>query len=163
MPFQNRIRLPFYLRAPQWPATSNVFRRADGSLKVLSAVVRKTYEGETDYMPEAWHERLRIALMHDNVQIEGQKLVGKVALEGEGYEVEWQRFQDYPTAKANFTIQVGDYNFSNDNCQTCEEAMQLSLTDDSAGARDEGDSFDVNVAANDTVFLQPCGMVYYQH
>lgn len=155
MPFLNSIRLPAYLTQPQFPATSNVFRRADGSLKVLSAVVRKTFQGKTDYMPAVWHEKLRIALMHDIVQIEGDRLVGKVALEGEGYEINWLDFQDYPTAPAEFTVQVGDYNFTNDNCQTCEEATQLDLIDDNVGARNEGDSIESNAFTNDTIFCSP--------
>lgn len=155
MPFSQRIRLPFYLTRPNFPFSSSVFRLADGSLKKQSSQVRLVYEGETDYMPKAWHESLVIALNHDNVIIEGSRLNGSVALEGDGYDIDWQRFLDYPVAKSSFKIQVDKYDFSNNNCLSCEEATQLELTDDNLGTVAEGDSGTANVFANDTIFCSP--------
>lgn len=155
MAFYNSIRLPVFFTKPQWPSSQNIFTLADGSIKVLSAQVRKTYEAKTDYLPAAWHEKLRIALLHDEVLVEADKLVAKVAMEGEGYDVNWNDFLDHPTAPAAFTVQVGDYNFTNSNCQTCQEALQLELNDDNLGLHDEGDVINANVFGNDTIFCSP--------
>lgn len=156
MGFTQRARVPFYLTQPQFPATNSVFRRANGSLKVMSTVVRKTYVGKTDWMPEAWHEALRVALMHDNVVIEGSKLVGRVALEGDGYPIEYtDALPDYPLAPAEFTVQVDNYDFSNSSCFTCEEATQLQLVDDNFGSVAEGGSGGGNVFINDAIFCEP--------
>lgn len=158
MPFRNRIRLPFYITRAQFPSEQNIFRRADGTSKTLSAIVRKVYEGETNYLPEVIHERLKIALMHDDVTIEGQRYLGGVSVEGD-YDIDWQRFLDFPLAKAEFKVQVTPFNYSNDNCQTCDEATQLSLDDDTITgpyeALEEGQEYEYNVFANDSICCSP--------
>jgi hypothetical protein len=155
MPFVNRIRLPFYLSRPQYPDDRTIFRRADGSTKTISAVVRKTYEGETDQLPEKIHERLKIALLHDAVNIEGDRYVGGVSVEGD-YAIDWQRFLDFPLAKAEFRVQVTPFDFSNSNCQTCEQATQLSLVDDTfPEPLDEDTEYTINVFANDDICCSP--------
>lgn len=155
MAFVNRIRLPFYLSRAQFPDERTVFRRADGTSKTLSAVVRKTYEGETDQLPEKIHERLKIALLHDTVTIEGDRYVGGVSVDGD-YSIDWQRFLDFPLAKAEFRVQVTPFDFSNYNCQTCEEATQLSLEDDTfPDPLDEDSENTINVFANDEICCSP--------
>lgn len=155
MPFVNRIRLPFYLSRPQYPDDRTIFRRADGTTKTLSAVVRKTYEGETDQLPEKIHERLKIALLHDTVNIEGDRYVGGVSVDGD-YTIDWQRFLDFPLAKAEFRVQVTPFDFSNSNCQTCEEASQLNLVDDTfPDPLDEDTEYTINVFSNDDICCSP--------
>jgi hypothetical protein len=158
MPFKNRIRLPFYITRPQFPSEQNIFRRADGTSKTLSAVVRKVYEGETNYLAEAIHERLKIALSHDDVTIEGQRYLGGVSPEGD-YEISWSGFLDYPLAKAEFKVQVTPFNYSNDNCQTCDEATQLSLDDDTITGPyevlEESQQYQYNVFENDSICCSP--------
>ncbi len=114
---------------PQFPVERNVFRLANGTTKVLSMVIRNTYEGKTDQLPEAWHRKLVIALAHDTVNIENERLLSGVALDGD-YGIEWQDFLNYPIAQATFNVQVTPFDATNSNCQTCEEMSQLSLVDD---------------------------------
>lgn len=121
----------------------------------MSAVVRKTYEGETDQLPEKIHERLKIALLHDSVTIEGNRYIGGVSVDGD-YTIDWQRFLDFPMAKAEFKIQVTPFDFSNGNCQTCEQATQLSLVDDTfPDPLDEDTEYVINVFANDDICCSP--------
>lgn len=155
MPFKNRVRLPFYLTRPQFPNESNVFRLANGTRKTLSAIIFKTFEGETDNLPKEIHERLIIALKHDDVTIEGRYLITGVSLDGD-YEIDWNKFLDYPLAKGAFKVQVTPFNYSNDNCQTCDEAAQLNLDDDTfPETLDEGQTYDHNVFANDSICCSP--------
>lgn len=158
MPFKNRIRLPFYVTRPQYPREANVFRRADGSTATLSAIIRKVFEGETDNLPREIHEKLIIALSHDDVTIEGRYLSTGVSLESD-YDIDWNKFLDFPLAKAAFKVQVTPFNYSNDNCQTCDEAAQLSLVDDTItgpyDALDEGQEYTYNVFANDSICCSP--------
>lgn len=155
MAFKNRIRLPLKITRAQFPEERQSFRKANGQVKTLSVVVRKTYEGETDYLPEKWHERLKIALAHDTVLIEGEKYAGEIAQEGE-YNIEWPDFMDYPTAKADFTVQVTPFNGTNANCQTCAEAVQLSLEDDTfPDPLEEGETYDINLSSNDSICCYP--------
>src|ERR1700749_4669286 len=101
MRFSNRIRLPFKLHKPQFLEDANRYRKANGVTVTLSVVVRKVYEGLTDSIPEKLHERLKIALVHDSVQVEGDKYVGVITQEGD-YQIEWQDFLSYPLAQGKF-------------------------------------------------------------
>lgn len=154
MPFKNRIRLPFYLTRPQYPREANVFRRADGSTKVQSVIIRKVFEGETDNLPKEIHERLIIALSHDDVTIEGRYLSTGVSLDSD-YDIDWLKFLDHPLAKAAFKVQVTPFNYSNDNCQTCEEASQVVCEDDDIGTLDEDETVSVPVLENDSICCKP--------
>lgn len=155
MAFTNKIRLPFKLTRPQFPEDRTVYRKANGETKVLSSVVKKTYEGETDWWPEKWHQRLAIALGHDNITIEGDKYLGGVVKDGD-YEIDWQPFLDYPTAKAKFSIQTTPFDNTNSNCMSCEEASQLSLEDNTFGdPLEEDQEYNINVADNDNICCYP--------
>ena len=52
MPFKNRIRLPFYLRQPQFPHDLDQFRLADGTTKKLKVVgiVQDASTGADDFL-----------------------------------------------------------------------------------------------------------------
>lgn len=159
MAFKNRIRLPFKLTRPQFPEERVNFRKANGETKTLSVVIRKEYEGETDYFSADWHEKLKIALAHDLISIEGDRYIGDIAQTGE-YNIEWPDFLDYPTGKAKFKAEVTPFNESNSNCMTCQEATQLELTDDTITALygeslQEGETYEWNVAENDNICCYP--------
>jgi hypothetical protein len=155
--FRNRIRLPFYLAKPQFPVERSVFRKADGSSKVLSAIVRNTYEGKTDQLPEDWHRKLVIALSHDEVTIEDSRFLSDVVLDGD-YGIDWQDFLNYPLAQSTFTIQVTPFNATNSNCQSCAEIAQLDLVDDTTeDIFEEGETYDypTSVLTNDNICCFP--------
>lgn len=161
MAFSNRVRLPFFITRPQFPETREVFRLANGETKVQSVIVRKVYEGETDWLPETIHERLKIALSHDNITIEGYRYLSGVGVVQEGdYEIQWvNNFLDFPLGKAAFKAEISPYNNTNDNCQTCEEANQLELVDDTITglyeSLDEGSTTEYNVFTNDSICCKP--------
>jgi hypothetical protein len=70
----NRIRLPLLLKEPQFPQKQTIYERRDGRRKLLSASISKEWTIETDYLPEEVHERLIIALAHDEVYMNGKLL-----------------------------------------------------------------------------------------
>lgn len=154
MPFANRIRLPLYLKTPQFPTEANRFRKSNGETHTISVTIRKNYNVQTDYMGELTHQRLVIALNHDNVTIEGDKYVGGVVVDSD-YEIQWPEFLDYPLGQGTVKIQVTPFDMTNSNCQTCEEATQLSLVDDDAGEIAEGTSAEVGVYGNDSICCFP--------
>lgn len=155
MSFHNRIRLPLYIKAAQFPTEANRFRLADGSTKTLSVVIRKTYNLVTDYMPERMHQRLTIALNHDVVTIEGTRYVGGVSVDGE-YKIDWQDFLDYPLAPAEVQIQATPFAATNDNCQTCEELSQVITVDDIIPVDiNEGEIANLSAYDNDTICCSP--------
>lgn len=157
MAFRNRVRLPFYLSKPQFPMERNVFRNAIGETTLLTAIIRNTYEGKTDQLPEDWHRNLVIALSHKEVTIEDNRLLTDVVIDGD-YGIDWQDFLNYPIAEAKFTIQTTPFNASSNNCQSCSEIAQLDLVDDyTADVFDEGDTYTYPdlVLGNDQICCYP--------
>lgn len=156
MAFKNRIRIPIQLHSPQFPEERDVFRKANGQSQTLSVVIRKTYELETDWFIEKWHQQLKIALAHDDVILEGEKYVGNITQDGD-YQIDWQDTPlRYPTAKAGVKVQVTPFDATNSNCQTCEEAIQVVAEDDDIGTRGEGEDFSIlDIANNDRICCYP--------
>lgn len=154
MAFSNRIRLPFKLHKPQFPEEATRYRKANGQSVTLSVVVRKVYEGLTDRLPEKLHERLKIALVHDRVEVEGDKYVGVITQDGD-YQIEWQDFLSHPLAQAKFKAEVTPFNATNSNCGTCQEMIQVVANDDNAGILAENDTYTINVLANDDICCNP--------
>lgn len=155
MPFLNRIRLPFYVSRPQYPEDRNSYKFADGSQKLLSVTIGKVYEGETDLLPEWVHERLKIAISHDTINIESDRYLGGIMSEGD-YDIEWNEFKDYPYAKAKFKVAVTPFAALNSNCKSCAEASQLNLIDDSFAEQiDQSTTYELDVFGNDTISCSP--------
>lgn len=147
------------LHSAQFVEDRNVFRKANGVTKTIFVVIRKTYEVETDYLPEILHQRLKIALAHDEVSWEGDRYLGGVAQDGD-YTIQWpDGVLHYPTAKAECKVQVTPFDATNSNCQTCEEASQLSLVDDTItgiyGELQEDTDYTWPLADNDLICCYP--------
>lgn len=70
----NAIRLPIHLHRPQFPQSDKIYQKSNGERKVLFSKVDKEYELETDYMPVEWHEKLIVALSHDEIWINEERL-----------------------------------------------------------------------------------------
>lgn len=154
MPFRNRIRLPIHAYTPQFPTEANRFRKADGSTVTQSVVIRKTYDLRTDHMGESMHQKLVIALNHDDVTIEGDKYIGGISVDGE-YSIDWPDFMDYPIGPASVLIQVTPFNVTNSNCATCDVLTQLSLEDDIFPTVVEGEVQSAYVYGNDSICCFP--------
>lgn len=154
MPFINRIRLAFTIGRPQYPEEREQFRKANGETKTLNAIVRKTYDGTTDWWPEKWHERFKMALAHDHVDIEGERYIGGVTQEG-GYEIEWPDFLNYPLGRGVFKLNVSPFNATNNNCASCEEFNQVVAEDDFIGTIGEDETVLVPILYNDSICCSP--------
>jgi len=157
MAFSNRIRLPFKLRKPQFTDEIDKYRKANGTSFVLNVIVRKIYEGITDRLPEKIHERLKMALVHDSVTIEGDRYIGKITQDGD-YQIEWQDFLDYPLAQAKFKAEVTPFNATNSNCGECQEFTQIVCNDDDAGTLNEDTDYVIDVLSNDDICCNPVSL-----
>lgn len=123
----------------------------------MSVIIKNTYEGTTDQLPEDWHRKLVIALSHDTVTIEGNRFLSDVVLDSD-YGIEWEDFLNKPIADAKFTIQVTPFNATNSNCQTCDEITQVELVDDTTeDIFEEGETYDYPTAVidNDSICCFP--------
>lgn len=147
----NRIRLPFYLSKPQYPAEEDVYLKGNGRRVVMKAIVNKVMEGKTDYMPSLLHERLSIALRHDEVNIESDKYTASIKLVG-AYDIDWQDFLDYPFAPANFKAFEEAFVARSNRCDICTVSNFLTLADDQMpDDLEEGMSYEIDVTTNDSI------------
>ena len=100
--FFNTVRLPLYLQEPRFAQTRDVYGTLSGRQKILSASVRNEYDLDTDYMTEEMHRNLIIALMHDEVYIDGRLLT-----QTGDYSIDWDNYLmdgDVKTAKGKCTV-----------------------------------------------------------
>lgn len=114
----NTIRVPLHLTQPQLADTENVYLRSDGSRKILSSATSKSFRAKTDHLPFAAHEKIKVALSHDVVEIESGEYSGQLVKDG-NYEIDWTNFIDYDVAPARFNAYASPYGAKNDNCAFC--------------------------------------------
>lgn len=147
----NRVRLPFYLSKPQYPAEEDIYLKGNGTRVVLKSIVSKVMEGKTDYMPYKLHERLTIALRHDEVNIENENFTGSIRMAG-AYDIAWIDFLDYPVAQATFKAFEEEFVARSNKCDICDPSSNLTLADDFFDDYlDEGTEYSINVADNDDI------------
>jgi hypothetical protein len=115
----NRVRLPFYLRKPQFQDEETVYYKSNGARKLIKSTTRKLYEAFTELLTEQWHEKLKLALSHDNVDIKSEKYTGGISKDG-SYEIDWPEFMNFLSASAKFKVIVTPYNQRNSNCADCQ-------------------------------------------
>jgi hypothetical protein len=111
--FKNTVRLPVRLKETRYSQTRNVYGMLSGRQKILSGSVRDEYDLETDYIPEDMHRRLVIALMHDDVMINGV-LVTQTG----DYSADWDNYimeNGTKTAKGKCTVSANVVS-RNSNC-----------------------------------------------
>lgn len=66
--------IPVRLHSPQFKQEDKVYTKRNGEQVVLYANITKEYEGETDYIPMEWHEKILLALSCDEVCINGERV-----------------------------------------------------------------------------------------
>lgn len=77
------VALPIHLSKPQFKQTDKIYETRNGEQIVLYATINKEYSGETDYIPEEWHERIVTALSCDEVYINGERVT-----KSDSYEID---------------------------------------------------------------------------
>jgi len=117
---QNIIRLPIYFKEPIVSSDKNVYVRSDGSRKLLSARLAKKYKGIIDSVGEDVHQKLVVALNHDDIRFVPEEYPNttgmKVTFEDE-YNNEFPTImQNVNVWPADFTIFVTPFNNFNSNC-----------------------------------------------
>jgi hypothetical protein len=117
----NRVRLPLVVTKPQFQDEESIYTRSDGSIKILKSVTKEEFEGKVDYLNKDFHERIKVALSHDNVSMESDHYTGGLRKQG-GYEIEWIDFMMHADATAKFKALATPYLVRNNNCEICQPA-----------------------------------------
>ena len=79
--------IPVRLHSPQFKQEDKIYTKRNGEQVVLYANITKEYEGETDYIPMEWHEKILVALSCDEVYINGERVTksGSYDIDHENY------------------------------------------------------------------------------
>jgi hypothetical protein len=106
--FRNKLYLPIVRKSPNFPEESKEYMDSKGRTIKLSGRVMKEQTFQIDYMPEYMHQKLSLALAHDNVEIGGIMYTKK------DYSIDYQENQTvYP---GTLTMIKTVYNYVNSNC-----------------------------------------------
>jgi hypothetical protein len=121
--FVNRVRLPMYLTQPSHKEDKSVYRKSNGIIKQNSSLLYKEYLAITDFLTEKLHDKLSIALAHnDLLNLYDTKYQGGISKNGE-YAIEWDAELNLCTAPANFKAIAYGFTFKNANCTDCNTAV----------------------------------------
>lgn len=85
--FGEEVSLPIRLSKPQFKQTDKIYEKLNGEQVVLYATINKEYEGETDYIPEDWHEKIVTALSCDEVYINNERVT-----KSDSYEIDQDNY-----------------------------------------------------------------------
>lgn len=104
---------------PEWETEEEVYRQSNGVLRMLNESTRPTYTMQTAPIHQRLIQGLRIALMHDTVNIWSSKYTGRIVRTG-SFTVENIQFMMYPLSRVNFQFQPYSFNATNDKCGSCD-------------------------------------------
>lgn len=85
----NQIRLPILAKTPQFPQEDKIYVDGNGVRRLLSSKIDKEYVLETEYIPEEWHEKIVVALSHDEVYFDSVRLQKSAA-----YEIDYEEYDE---------------------------------------------------------------------
>lgn len=119
----NRVRLPFYLLKPKYLEERSVYRKSAGAIKLQKSILTQEYEVETEFFPKHIHDKLTVALAHDNVHVDSGAYTGGISKNGD-YTAEWT--DNMCTAPAAFKATATPYAIRNNNCADCKD-VDLSV------------------------------------
>ncbi len=161
--FVNRARLHMYVTRPVFPTTKSVYPKSNGVHKILKAVIRKEYEGQTEHYPEQMHEKINIMLHHDQVEMVSDRYTGGLRISNE-YEPEWD--DEHPYAPGKFKANATPYDVRNDNCDNCQDICPqitaLTKTVDFVGAGPDWECIITAVGWEFTPAWATTAKVYYK-
>lgn len=98
------ISLPIRLKSPQNAQEDKTYVKATGEVVTLYAKYYKEWEGETEYLSEAMHDKIVAALACDEVYINGKRVT-----KSDKYQVDWENYDldcDGKTKLAKATFKV---------------------------------------------------------
>jgi hypothetical protein len=87
----NKMWLPIIFRNPKPITTRKIYRRSNKTYKVQFANIEKELDAKTDYLPEAIHDRIDVALEHDNKHAfsDGRFIIDDDIFMNSEYNIDW--------------------------------------------------------------------------
>lgn len=96
------VWLPLRLSAVQYKQQRETYTMLSGDTVMLYATTTAEWEGQTDYIPASWHERIVAALQADELLIDGRRMYLS-----SDYEIQWADtlpVNGEPHARATFKL-----------------------------------------------------------
>lgn len=97
------VWLPMRIYNPQHSQEDKTYTKRNGEIVTLYASYSKEYEGETDYLPEEWHDKIMAALSCDEVYINGLRVTKSA-----NYDIKWDSYDEtscgVKLARATFKV-----------------------------------------------------------
>jgi len=118
--FVNRVRLPFHLDKPKYIEDKVVYRKSNGQIKQTKSLLTKEYQFFTEHMSELFHDKMAIALAHDNISVIGVRYSGGISKNGE-YTPEWT--DNICVAPVEIKVLATPFALRNNNCMDCQEVV----------------------------------------
>lgn len=116
----NTVRLWFYCGQPQPKEKRTAYRLSTGDYRTTALTKEKLNECWTDSLPWDMHEKLNIALGHDNVSIINEEdVVERDIIQDGDYDIEWLDRREHPrlrVGQATFKLKDSPYANFNLNC-----------------------------------------------
>ena len=120
---QNRVLLPFYLHSPQLLHEESSYQKSDGTYLKLFERIEEELLLQTDYMPQSWHRKLKVALAHDSVFMGNPNYddlipLGTNFICRDDYQIAWnENVKDLQLAQASTKVKVSAaLSLLNSNC-----------------------------------------------
>lgn len=98
------MQLPIMLSAPQFVQDDETYVKSNGEVVTLFAKYYREWEGETEYLSEAMHNKIIAALSCDEVYINGRRVT-----KSDNYQIDWENYDldcDGKTKLARATFKV---------------------------------------------------------
>lgn len=89
--------------------TSTTYEQSNGTIIKLASTLKNKNLFLTDYLPRYEHEKLNLAFMHDNVNVNGESYV-------KASEYSIKTIERYSLAQGSTILSKSNYNFVNSNC-----------------------------------------------
>jgi hypothetical protein len=164
--FFNRARLSMDVNRPKHIETKGIYRQSDGAIKQTSSVIIKEYLTQTDHYGADIHDKINVALGHDDVTVFSEFYTGKISKVGD-YNIEWDNDINLCRATANFRLTATPFAIKNNQCMGCSPVSlpvycaKLKTVYKSAIDNNNG-TFDVNITSADYVIGPVSGFVQNQ-
>ncbi len=113
--FENRIWLPMYCRKPAYPEDRKIYMKNNKTYKITKASIEKEWEVAINYFPDKIHDRIVVALAHDNIYFQNQQISDNIFKKDE-YKIDWDEYPPIDVAQASFKV-LQSFAGRNSNCE----------------------------------------------
>jgi hypothetical protein len=115
--FANKARLYLYPAQGKPIEDKAVYRKSSGRIRQTRSLLTKEYVITTEHYPEYIHDRISVALAHDDIAIYSSNYSGGISKSGE-YQIDW--VDNLCKATATFKALSTPFAIRNNNCAACE-------------------------------------------